>query len=387
MDFVIIANDWSAGIDNPTSKHRIAIELAKRGNRVLWLEGAGMRQPALTSGADRSRLVNKLKKLARPPRPAAESADLRGKIWVLTPPMLPMPHKEWARKFNGWTCKSSAAFWSRRLGFERPKLINYTPILAEAMSQWPWQRIYHCVDRWDAFGMYDSSLMADMDARCCRYAGSVIASSGDLMDRCRRYNQNVSMVLHGVDYAHFAKSLDAPRAADLPAGDVVGFFGLVSEWLDQELLVKLARALPSSQVVLIGRPDVDTTKLQGISNLHLMGPRPFRALPSYVGHFAVGLIPFEINELTRAVNPIKLREMLAGGCPVVSTALPEVERLAGPGVDVAHGHDEFIRQVQQRLAKPLSAADRRAVSATMQSETWSGKVDQMLSIISAEKSA
>ena len=52
------------------------------------------------------------------------------------------------------------------------------------MPAWPWERIYHCVDRWDAFGTYDSRLMADMDARCCRYAGQVIASSEDLAARC-----------------------------------------------------------------------------------------------------------------------------------------------------------------------------------------------------------
>src|SRR5437764_8548660 len=183
MDFVIIANDWAAGIDNPTSKHRIAVELARRGHRVLWLEGAGMRQPAISSGSDRKRIFKKLKGIVRRPQPAMESAGWKGKIWVLTPPALPLPHLEWARKLNGRLYRTAAAFWLRRLGLQKPTLINYVPILADAMPAWPWERIYHCVDRWDAFGTYDSRLMADMDARCCRYAGKVIASSEDLAQR------------------------------------------------------------------------------------------------------------------------------------------------------------------------------------------------------------
>lgn len=383
MDFVIIANDWRAGIDNPTSKHRIAIELARRGHRVLWMEGAGMRQPVLTSGADRSRIVNKLKKIVKRPAPAKETAEFSGQVSVLAPFLVPLPNNAWARALNGAIYRNTAAFWGRKAGFQKPTLINYVPILAEAMSAWPWKRIYHCVDRWDSFSTYDSALMADMDARCCRYANLVIASSGDLEERCLRHNRHVALVMHGVDQAHFAQSLGAPRPADLPAGRVIGFFGLVSEWLDQELIVKLARSLPSMQVVLIGKQDVNADALKGIANLHLLGPRSFRDLPGYLGNFEVGIIPFEVNDLTRAVNPIKLREMLAGGCPVVSTALPEVERFSGSFgvVDVGHTHDEFINFVTKRVAEPVSCEQRRAVSDSMKAETWAVKVDQILAAI------
>jgi glycosyltransferase involved in cell wall biosynthesis len=383
MDFVIIANDWAAGIDNPTSKHRIAIELARRGHRVLWLEGTGMRQPAIRSGTDRKRISRKLKGMLRRPQVAMESAGFQGNIWVMTPPSLPLPHLEWARQLNGRLFGTSARFWLRRLGLKQPTLINYVPILAEAMSAWPWERVYHCVDRWDAFGTYDSRLMSEMDERCCRYSGHVIASSEDLATRCKRHNPSVSLVMHGVDHSHFSKSIGAGRPADLPPGPVVGFFGLVSEWLDQELIVKIARGVPSAQVVLIGKPDVNTEALQGIPNLRLLGARPFRQLPDYLGNFAVGIIPFHINELTRAVNPIKFREMLAGGCPVVSTALPEVERFAGlsGAVDVAHSHDEFIRFIERRIANPPSTERRSAISHSMASETWSTKVDQILAAV------
>ncbi len=380
MNTVMIANDWSAGYDNPTSKHRIAFELERRGGRVLWLSGAGMRQPRLQAGADRRRIVGRL------------AAGLRGpvvapgheRIWTMSPLLLPLPSSAMARRFNGLLYRHLALRAAARLGFESPVLINYVPTLADAMHRWPGTAVYHCVDRWDAFEVYDTQLMAMLDARCCRLADIVIASSADLETRCRRHNPRVTRIDHGVDYAHFASALESgPRPADLPADPVIGFFGLLSEWLDQELIVKLAQTLPEASIVLIGTADVSVDRLRALPNVTLPGPRPFRELPRYIAHFDVGLIPFVVNDLTRAVNPIKLREMLAAGCPVVSTALPEVARYAGDklpedAVRTATTHREFIDFVTQRLAKPFTARQRRSLSETMTTETWERKVNEIV---------
>lgn len=381
VDFVIIANDWAAGRDNPTSKHRIAHELARRGAKVLWVEGSGMRQPSLGSSSDRSRIWRKIKSALRGARRDESLSDAQ--VWVLAPPLLPLPHLAWVRVMNGWIARSWAAFSAWRHGFRRPALINYVPIMAEAMPGWRGFRLYHCVDRWDAFGTYNSAIMGEMDARCCRYADAVAASSEDLLNRCLRHNPNVTLVLHGVDQAHFSRALEpSARPDDLPPGPVIGFFGLLSEWLDYPLILDLARTYPQAHVVLIGRADVDVTGLRDVPNLHLLGPRPFRDLPRYIAHFTVGLIPFVINELTIAVNPIKLREMLAAGCPVVSTALPEVVRFSGQaGVHVAHNRQEFLDQVGQVLAQPALPEQRRAMSEAMLSETWTEKVSDLLRLL------
>ena len=417
MDFVIIANLWQAGQANPTSKHRIAAELVRRGHRVLWVEGSGMRSPSLASGADRSRIVRKVLGALRGARrvqsqsatggsPAAEGA-----LWVLSPLLLPLPRYAGVRRLNGAVCAWSARLWARWLGLRDPVLINYVPVLAEAMKMWgrgpggtgrgqtghvaghpdpasrhPPRVVYHCVDRWDAFRMYDAAVMTEMDARCCEYADLVIASSRDLCDRCRSRNPNTHLVLHGVDHAHFAAALAGPaRPGDLPAGPIAGFFGLLSEWLDQDLVLQLAAAVPEASVVLIGAADVPIDRLRAVPNIRWLGPRPFRDLPAYVAHFGVGLIPFLVNDLTRAVNPIKLREMLSAGCPVVATALPEVEAYDGlmdptgrSAVAIARNPAEFIDAVRERLRQPLGREERAWVSATVAGETWGAKVDEML---------
>lgn len=452
MDFVLIANAWSAGRDNPTSKHRIALELTDRGHRVLWIEGAGMRRPSLTSGSDRGRILRKLKACLRGARRVERgtwNAERRmgldgdgsteskprgsGELWVLSPLLLPLPAFGWVRVFNGWLFAATAKAWSGRLDFSEPVLINYVPVLAEAMRHWKRvprsafripRSVYHCVDRWDAFDMYDSRMMADMDHRCCRYADLVIASSRDLYERCRAINANTHLVTHGVDHAHFAKALalrsqesrlrsasyggqagvrsrENGRPVDLPDGRIVGFFGLLSEWLDQDLVVALARQLKAesgmrnaegkraapgreASVVLIGAADVDVTRLEQEPNIHLLGPKAFVELPDYIGHFDVGIIPFVVNDLTKAVNPIKLREMIAAGCPVVSTTLPEVEahaeRGTARGVEIGRTGDAFIRRVLLRLASPLSSEERVALSDSVRFESWEVKVDEILRV-------
>jgi glycosyltransferase involved in cell wall biosynthesis len=527
MDFIIIANAWSAGRDNPTSKHRIAIELVRQGHRVLWIEGSGMRTPSVGSSSDRLRMVRKVAASLRGARQeevriqdsafsipshishlTSHPSQHPSSLHILSPLFVPLPKYELIRRLNGLICRLNMRFWAWRLGFADPVLINYVPVLAEAMRGWrkrPVIRnslsvikeekrvfeqkvaknakggsaaedgggrkclnnscmcgvfaaqafanfasfcsnsllgligrsrqlchapnnqepvtnnspraprvVYHCVDRWDAFTMYDSAMMGEMDQRCCRYADLVIASAGELYERCKAINPHTVLIPHGVDWEHFRRGvskiprgdprknpapdrdLDSARAPDIGSA-AIGFFGLLSEWVDQELILKLAHEFPRALIVLIGKADVAVTRLQGVSNIQLMGPKPFSELPDYVAGFTVGIIPFVVNDLTRSVNPIKLREMLSAGCPVVSTDLPEVARYQGfnegttpgipppPPVQVAHTHDEFVAKVRRVLDRPLSPDERRAVSDSMASETWSAKVGEILALLSPSR--
>ncbi|MEZ4456889.1 MAG: glycosyltransferase [Gemmatimonadales bacterium] len=182
---------------------------------------------------------------------------------------------------------------------------------------------------------------------------------------------------------HFASSAlaELPRPADLPADDrpILGFFGLLQSWVDLPLLRRLAERFPECHVVVIGRSMVDLGDLQGLPNLHLLGQKAYRDLPAYCRAFDVGLIPFVLNELTDAVNPIKLREYLSAGLPVVSTAMPEVVALGEvPGLAVVRTHDEFIEACGRFLATRRGPQERRVAANSFAGEGWAGRCLSMV---------
>ncbi len=388
MDFVILANAWSAAENNPTGKHQIALCLATKGHRVLWIEGSGMRRPAAASTADRSRILAKLLNAAkgiRNPRPG---------IHYISPIIVPLPGHPWIRTFNAIVYTLTGVVGSWCIGLRRPVLINFLPVVPRIERFWPWKTVYFCVDRWDRFAMYDSAMMNRVDTECCRYADVVLTTSRELQNRCAPKNPATFFIGHGVDRNHFRAPLfpadDTPpiRPPDLPDGPVIGFFGLLSEWVDQMLLLRLARALAArrpdpSALVLIGAADVDITRLREDPNIHILGSKTFQELPAYTVFFHAAIIPFVVNELTAAVNPIKLREMLAAGCPVVSTALPEVASMAAanPFIDVTGTSAAFVNAVLARLEEPDTLERRRTISETVRNETWSAKVDEILEVI------
>ena len=159
--------------------------------------------------------------------------------------------------------------------------------------------------------------------------------------------------------------------ARLP-GPVIGFYGTLQDWVDYDLLRKLALRHPEWSVVLIGQQLADVSAVLGLPNVHLLGRKPGEQLPAYCKGFDVGLIPYRIDERMTYVNPIKLREYLAAGLPVVSTAVPEVRRYPALAT-VADDHEAFITGVEQALASDSPTA-RAARSDAMRSETWHGRV-------------
>jgi len=159
----------------------------------------------------------------------------------------------------------------------------------------------------------------------------VICSSENLRADKARVNSNAHLVQHGVDLEHFAKAFSAATTIpdDLKGapGPIIGFWGLIADWVDLPLIRHVADAFSGGTVVLLGDTKTNTKPLDGARNIRVLGRKPYADLPRYAKAFDVALMPFKVNELTLAANPLKVREYLAAGLPVVSTAIPEVERL------------------------------------------------------------
>jgi glycosyltransferase involved in cell wall biosynthesis len=251
-----------------------------------------------------------------------------------------------------------------------PNVFEYVGNLGESLV------VYYCIDEWSSFTYLDGQKMSDMERKLMQRADVCFMTAHSLLESKKSMNPNTFLAPHGVDYDHFAKALlpssDIPAEIATLPHPIIGFFGLIQEWIDLDLLARMARMHADWSIVLIGKSVVDTSALKSWPNIYLLGRRPYETLPSYCRAFDVGIIPFQVNELTRNINPIKLREYLSAGLPVVSTDLPEA-KFYGEQVYVAHGHDEFVSKVEQAIRED-SAAARRQRSDLMREETWEARV-------------
>jgi len=206
-------------------------------------------------------------------------------------------------------------------------------------------------------------------------------SADRLFQSKARINSNTVLIRHGVDFNHFRKALDPDTTVpeeirNLPR-PVIGFFGLIADWVDLELIAAVAKRFPDGSVVMVGKSTTDTKVLEQEPNIHLLGRKTYESLPGYCKGFDVALMPFRINELTLNANPLKVREYLAAGLPVVSTAIPEVEvlGLCRIGTD----RESFVREVEIALREPGPSGER---SERVRSESWDARVDELRGYLS-----
>jgi glycosyltransferase involved in cell wall biosynthesis len=186
---------------------------------------------------------------------------------------------------------------------------------------------------------------------------------------------------HGVDVLHFRQALDdstvVPADIESLPRPIIGFFGLIEEWIDLEAVAAAARSYPTWSFAMLGKIAVDIRAYADVNNMHFLGPRPYSTLPAYCKGFDCAILPFRITDMTLHVNPLKLREYLAAGLPTVSTDLPEV-RGYGDLVRIAVDTNDFIAQIKTAIDTRL---DRREVSSRMDNETWDARYGQLRSTL------
>jgi glycosyltransferase involved in cell wall biosynthesis len=364
-DIVCFANDWDG---DPLSKTHL-MRLLARENRVLWVNSLGNR-PLRASGYDAQRVVKKLRAAARGLR------QVERNIHVLAPLYLPAYGTEAVRIVNRTVIRYQVLRAMGQLGMRRPVTWAFLPAAAAVAGTLDEDLVlYHVVDEFSAFS--DASAhVGELERRLLARADLVIASSERLLASKSRVNPRTVLVRHGVDHAHFARALEAgtPVPADLARlpRPVIGFIGLLADWIDLELVRAVADANPRASVVLIGSAVTPLDALHGAANVHVLGRRPYADLPGYCRGFDVALTPFRVNELALAANPLKAREYVAAGLPNVCSDLPELRAI--PGCRVARTRDEFLAEVRLALA---DGGPSRARSELVRGEAWDERLDDI----------
>lgn len=362
------SHDWTG---DPLSKTHLMRELA-RDNRILWVNSIGYRTPSLGNKNDLRRVVRKLKAAAAPVR------EVEPNIFVLNPLVVPAWGVPAVRAFNARVLRWQVRRALRKLGFRRPINWVFNPAAGGVAGTLGEDSIiYYCVDEYTAFRGVNREQLAAVEQDLIAKADIVVVSAEKLLHTKRPPRGEAVLVRHGVDYRHFRTALDADTVvpdeiARLPR-PIIGYFGLIAEdWVDVPLLVHLARSFPHGSLVMLGKATMDVAALAAEPNIHLFGRKPYADLPAYCKGFDVAVIPFPVTEVTLNANPLKAREYLAAGLPVVSTPIPEVEILDTCGI--GHGPAQFVSEVEKALAQPGVIPVR---SGTMASESWSARLEEI----------
>ncbi len=372
-DILCFSHDWTG---DPLSKTHLMRVLSKD-NRILWINAIANRMPT-TSSKDVSRIYKKLRAFAEPVR------EVEPNIFVLNPLAFPSYGNETILKLNRQFLASQVRKAMANLGFNNVVNMVFNPaagMIAGRLGET--DLVYYCVDEYTAFTGASNGLR-EIENALFRRADVVIVSAERLYESKKDLNRNTYIIRHGTDWRHFRTALDPALeipedVRDLPR-PIIGFHGLLADWVDFELIRKTAEKYRTGSVVLIGKIAVDAEQkvkiLDNTPNVHFLGRKPYAELPAYCKAFDVALNPFAINELTLAANPLKVREYLAAGLPVVSTDIPEVRILED--CLVGTDHDDFILKVGAAIEHPKP---RPEVSDRVRHESWEAKVDELRDVL------
>ena len=240
--------------------------------------------------------------------------------------------------------------------------------------------VYDCMDELANFRFAP----ADIGAReqfLLEKADVVFTGGYHLFETKSRHHTNTHFYGCGVDVDHYSRARMADTAvpaevAHLPH-PVLGYFGVIDERIDYDLITRLCRAFPGGSVVMVGPfAKVDPHTLPSLPNLYWLGQRAYAELPALVKAFDVCLMPFALNKATQYINPTKTLEYMAAGKAIVSTAVPDVVRNFTPVVAVANSPDEFIEAVRCASANPDTGLIAEGI-ARAEVSSWESTVAAM----------
>jgi UDP-galactopyranose mutase len=265
-----------------------------------------------------------------------------------------------------------------QLGGQGPDILWYYTPMALAFSRHldAAVTVYDNMDELSLFHGADSRI-AQLETELMERADLVFTGGQSLFEAKRDRHPNIHPVPSSVDVAHFRPTPGVPSAEpqDLAPirGPRVGFFGVIDERMDLDLLEAVARLRPDLSFVMIGPvAKIDPAALPRPANIHWLGARAYAELPAYLHHWDVGLMPFARNESTRFISPTKTPEFLAAGLPVVSTPIRDVVEPYGTLglVEIAATPAEVAAAIDRAMAAPISPGWRDRVARQLARGSW-----------------
>jgi glycosyltransferase involved in cell wall biosynthesis len=361
---LIFSDDWGR---HPSSCQHLTRVFQER-HPVWWVNTIGTRPPRLDLATVR-RGFEKIRHWSKQPA----SNESPGNPTVLNPRMWPYFRSALDRRVNRWLLTRQL-----RPVVEAAKspviAITTIPIVADLVGRLPVDRwVYYCVDDYEEWPGLDKEALRTMEAELVRQVDAVIVVSDRLRDKLAAMGRRADVLTHGTNPGHWTggETIGSPgRFADLERPLIV-FWGVVDRRMDVAMLGRLAEDLDRGTIVLVGPESDPDPALDRVPRLVRVGPVPFDELPSIARAANVLIMPYLDLPVTRAMQPLKLKEYLATGKPVVVRDLPAT-RDWSDALDLVDSPSSFSEAVRRRLDGTLPPGQASA-RERLQGESWAAK--------------
>lgn len=241
--------------------------------------------------------------------------------------------------------------------------------VALATRRWGWRVIYDCMDEWENFPQLNRAALA-LEKELVTNCDLLVVTAQRLYDKWQPYNRSTLLARNATDFDFYARRCQPNDLLPANSSPIIGYFGAIADWFDIELLAEVVKLRPQYSFLLLGGVfDVNISPLQALPNVKLLGQQPYETMPQYLYNFAACIIPFKVNPITEATDPVKLYEYLSGGKPVVAVKLPELEPYRDY-IYFAETAGEFAAKLDLALSEdsPQQTESRRQLA---QQHTWS----------------
>jgi glycosyltransferase involved in cell wall biosynthesis len=362
---LVFADDWGR---HPSSCQHLIGHLLGR-YRVIWVNTIGTRAPRLNLATLRRGLEKLCQWTRTSPGPAALPEHLR----VVNPRMWPWFSSAFDRRLNRRLLTRQLTQELNAL-LEPPVAVTTVPLVADLVGELPVRRwVYYCVDDFEQWPGLDGVALRRMEEVLVRGADTLIAAGDALQEKLAQMGRPAHVLTHGVDLAFWTTAPEGPGLPQLDSLErpLLAFWGLIDRRMDVAFLRHLAADLDRGTIVLAGPESDPDPALFASRRVVRLGKLPFAQLPRLAREAGVLLMPYGDLPVTRAMQPLKLKEYLATGRPVVARALPAT-RCFADCLDLADTPEAFAEAVRVRQAEGLSEEQRRA-RGRLAGEGWADK--------------
>ena len=327
-DFLIISTaDWNSPIQ--TNKQYVSREIAKLGNRVLYVESLGVRKIQIKKKdffRIFKRIINNLLIIKQKEK----------NIWVLSPILFPGATNKKIIFINRVIFNFNLFIAMKFLNFKKEYLWTYNPLTSLYLNIAKFKSsIYHAVDAIEHQPFMPKKHIEKQEIILSKKVDKIFVTSKNIINKLKKHNSNITYFGNVCDYDHFSKALTT-NTENIPLDikcinkPIIGFIGSISEYkLNYKLIHNVASSLKEINFVFIGPTDdslnhSNLNRIKKLKNVYFLGYRKYKSLPSYCAYFDVAWLPLIHNNYTKSMFPMKFFEYLAAGLPVVATDLESI---------------------------------------------------------------